>query len=121
MQRFILYICTGNDYLYPSDLLTVIGTEEQISSFTKIMEIQQDTDESQIKKQNVELLSFVVKADSSVLGKSLAQLNCRDSGCMIIEIDRGKDVFINPDLSFVFEENDLVWIAGDKGKIQQFL
>jgi len=115
-----IYFPTGNDFIYPSDNLTVIGTEEQISSFTKIMETE-DAEAPQINKHEIELLSFVVNADSPVLSKSLSQIEFRDSGCLIIEIDRGKEVFVNPDMSFVFEEGDLVWIAGEKEKILQFV
>jgi len=115
-----IYFPAGNDFIYPSDNLTVIGTEEQISSFTKIMETE-DADAPQINKHEIELLSFVVNMDSPVLGKNLAQIEFCDSGCLIIEIDRGKEVFVNPDMSFVFEEGDLVWIAGEKEKILQFV
>ena len=115
-----IYIPDGNSCLYPSDKLTVIGTDEHITSFTKVMEIQ-DSKESQTQKPEIELASFLVKEDSPILGKNLAQIGFRDSGCLIIEVDRGKESFINPDVSFTFEEDDLVWIAGQKDKIQQFI
>ncbi|MCL1933610.1 MAG: cation:proton antiporter [Candidatus Azobacteroides sp.] len=114
-----IYIPDGNNCLYPSDQLTVIGTDEHITSFTKVMEIQ-DSEESQPQKSEIELASFLVKEESPILGKNLAQIGFRDSGCLIIEVDRGKESFVNPDVSFTFEEGDLVWIAGQKDKIQQF-
>jgi CPA2 family monovalent cation:H+ antiporter-2 len=116
-----IYLPTGNDFIYPSDQLTVIGTEEQISFFTQIMEIQ-DTEEFQTNDEHqIELLSFVVKEDSLILGKNLTQIGFRDFGCTIIEVDRGKEIYVNPDVSFIFEANDLIWIAGEKEKIRQAL
>jgi len=115
-----IYLPGGDEFIYPSDRLTAIGTDKQISAFSQIVEIQ-DLDEPQIKKSELELSSFVVKEDSPILGKSLSQSDFRDSDCLIIEVDRGKEAFINPDISFVFEEGDLVWIAGEKRKIQQFV
>jgi CPA2 family monovalent cation:H+ antiporter-2 len=78
-----IYFPTGNDFIYPSDLLTVIGTDEQINSFSKIMEIQ-ETEESQTNKSDIKLKSFIVKEDSPILGKNLAQSGFRDFGCFIL-------------------------------------
>jgi len=115
-----IYFPSGNDYIYPSDRLVAIGTDEQISTFTKMMEAE-DSGDTQVKKPEIELTSFVLKDDSPVVGKNLGQSDFRDSGCLIIEVDRGKEALVNPDLSFIFEEGDLVWIAGEKEKIQQFI
>jgi len=115
-----IYFPSGNDFIYPSDLLVAIGTDEPIASFTKIMEMQ-DTEIPQINKSEIELTSFLVEEDTPILGKNLAQSGFRDFGCLIIEVDRGKETFVNPDMSFIFAEGDLVWIAGTKEKIQQFI
>jgi len=117
-----IYLPDGNEFIYPSDRITIIGTDEQISVFSKIMEVEEDnTEEIQIKKPEVRLSSFVVKEDSPILGKKLADSGVRDLKCMVIEVDRGKETFINPDVSFVFEADDLVWIAGEKEAIQKFV
>ena len=115
-----IYLPNGNDFIYPSDILTAIGTDEQITSFSKIMEIEY-SDEPQTDKSEIKLKSFLVKEDTPILGKNLAQSGIRDIGCTVIEVDRGKDIFVNPDVSFTFAEGDLVWIAGMREKIQQFI
>jgi len=116
-----IYFPHGDDFIYPSDLLTVIGTDEQISAFTKIMEIEDIAEELQTQKSEITLSSFVIKEDSPILGKSLDQNGFQNSGCLIIEVDRGEEIIVNPDMSFTFEEGDLVWIAGESKKIQQFV
>ena len=116
-----IYFPHGDDFIYPSDLLTVIGTDEQISAFTKIMEIEDTAEELQTQKSEIKLSSFVIKEDSPILGKRLDQSGFRDSGCLIIEVDRGEEIIVNPDMSFTFEEGDLVWIAGERKKIQRFV
>ena len=115
-----IYFPEGDEFIYPSDHLTAIGTDEQISAFSKVMEIEA-LDESTIKKSELELFSFVVKENSPILGKNLANSGFRDSNCLVIEVDRGKEAFVNPDVLFVFEEGDLVWVAGEKKKTQQFV
>ena len=115
-----IYLPDGNSCIFPSDQLTVIGTDEHITGFTKIMEIE-DTTEPETPKSEIRVASFLVKDDSPILGKNLAQIEFREFGCLVIEIDRRKESFINPDLSLIFEEGDLVWIAGTKEKIQRFI
>ena len=115
-----IYLPDGDEFIYPSDHLTAIGTDEHISSFTKVMEIE-DMEETQAQKPELRVSSFVVKADSPVLGKNLVQSKFRDSGCLVIEVDREKATFVNPDQSFTFEEGDLVWLAGEKEKMQGFV
>ena len=115
-----IYFPTGEDYIYPSDKISVIGTEEQITAFTRIVEIQ-DEEKPQTNKSDISIASFLVKEDSPILGKQLIQSGFSDAGCMIIEVDRGKEEFVNPDLTFTFEVGDLVWIAGMKENIQQFV
>jgi len=115
-----IYLPGGNEFIYPSDHLTAIGTDKQIAAFSQIVEIE-NPEEPHIKKSELELSSFVVKEDSPILGKNLSECGIRDSGCLIIEVDRGKETFVNPDMLFIFEECDLVWIAGEKEKIQKFV
>jgi len=85
-----------------------------------MMEID-DFEEKEVQKSDIELKSFIVNEDSPIIGKSLEQSGFRDSGCLIVEVDRGDESFVNPDMSFTFEEGDLVWIAGNKENLQQFI
>ncbi|MDR2963037.1 MAG: cation:proton antiporter [Bacteroidales bacterium] len=116
----MIYFPGANDYLYPSDQLVAIGTDKHISEFSKVMEMEV-IETPQTKEQDIELKSFVVTPQSSVYGKTLAQSNVRAAGCLIIEVDRSGESFINPDLHFVFNEGDLVWIAGTKERIESFV
>ena len=56
---------------------------------------------------------------SPLNGKRLRDCGARDLGCMIVGIDRGMDSIMNPDPSFVFELDDVVWVVGNKGAIQK--
>jgi len=114
-----IYFPKGKDFIFPSDQLVLIGTDEQVATFSQITEIQED--DTLINKHEIELSSFVVKEDSPVLGKNITNSGIRISGCMIIKVDRGEEAIINPDSTFTFEEGDLIWIAGEKEKIQGFV
>ena len=111
-----IFFPLGDEYIYPADHLIAIGTDEQISSFTDIMEqtVYKETDAPEIS-----LTSFVIHSGSPLLGESIAGSKMRDVGCLIVGIDRGGASMMNPDYNFTFEENDLVWVVGKKEDIYQ--
>jgi CPA2 family monovalent cation:H+ antiporter-2 len=114
-----IYFPKGKDFIYPSDRLVLIGTDEQVAIFSKIIEIQEE--DTFTNKHEIELSSFVVKEDSPILGKNITNSGVRLSGCLIIKVDRGDEVIINPHSLFIFELGDLIWIAGEREKIQGFV
>jgi len=116
----MIYFPGADDYIYPSDLLVAIGTDAHITAFTKVMEVEVDN-ALQNKEQDIQLTSFVVNELSPIYGKTLAESNVRAAGCLIIEVDRGSESIINPDMQFRFEEGDLVWIAGTRENIGKFV
>jgi CPA2 family monovalent cation:H+ antiporter-2 len=116
----MIYFPGANDYIYPSDLLVAIGTDKHITAFAKIMEIEIDNG-VQNDENDIALTSFIVSKNSPICGKTLAESGFRAVGCLVIEIDRGVDSIINPDMQFRFNEGDLVWIAGTKEHIGQFV
>jgi CPA2 family monovalent cation:H+ antiporter-2 len=116
-----IYLPSSDEFIYPSDSLVAIGTDMQIESFAKIMEADTQNNYRDAEKPEITLVSFVIEADSELLGKNVAGSGIRDLDCMIVEIDRGKEAFVNPDKKFEFQEGDLVWIVGQKDKIQQIV
>ena len=45
----------------------------------------------------------------------------RRYNCLIVAIERNGDSLMTPDNDTVFELDDLVWVVGDKNKIQQLI
>ncbi|MDR0872572.1 MAG: cation:proton antiporter [Prevotellaceae bacterium] len=113
-----IFFPSGEERLYPADHIVAIGTDEQINSFTAVME-QQIMCEP-VEKPEVNLASFVVQNTSSVLGKTIADSKIRDAGCLVVGIDRNFESVMNPDRNFVFEEGDIVWIVGKREDIYTF-
>jgi CPA2 family monovalent cation:H+ antiporter-2 len=116
-----IYIPSGDEFIYPSDVLLAIGTDTQIASFTEMMEADTQTNDRDTERPEISIVPFVIEDDSELLGKSVANSGIRDLNGMIVEIDRGEESFVNPDKQFEFQQGDLVWIAGQKDKIQQIL
>ena len=116
-----IYFPSADEYIYPSDHLVAIGTDEQISQFTNLMEIEMQAGDPTEKPQ-ICLESFVVESSCSYLvGQNLAASNIRDSNCLIVGVDRNETSIMNPDMSFTFAENDIVWVAGEKQNIEKLV
>lgn len=116
---------SGDERIFPGDRILTIGTEKQKSNFAEFMKQQEILDAQLIEQQedddnsNVSLESFVVEEKSPLNSKSLKDCGARDLGCMIVGIDRGMNSIMNPDPSFVFETDDVVWVVGNKSDIQK--
>jgi CPA2 family monovalent cation:H+ antiporter-2 len=53
-------------------------------------------------------------------GLSIRDSNIRErTNGLVVGIERNKDRILNPDSSTVFQWEDIVWIVGDKNKIQR--
>ena len=114
-----MYFPGGEEFIYPSDQLMAIGTDEQIASFTNVMEIQEQQDMYDSKERpEIKLSSFVIESDSPLLEKNVGNSGLRDIGCMIVGVDRGKESFVNPDMTLEFREGDVVWIVGETEKVR---
>jgi len=106
--------------LFPYDRIAVIGTDAQISSFTKAFE-QWIIPVEQLVSE-VKLISLGVHPGFPFFGLSIRESNIRNevSG-LIVGIERNGTRVLNPDSSWVFELNDLVWIVGDAHKIRSLV
>jgi monovalent cation:H+ antiporter-2, CPA2 family len=112
-----IYLPSGEECIYPYDQLLVLGSDEQIERFNKVVE-QKDTPDTPQANIDVTLTSFIVEEHSSLVGKSIMQTGIRKSGCMIIGIDRQTTSIMNPDSNEIIQLGDIIWIVGDKQKIQ---
>ncbi|MCF0206925.1 MAG: cation:proton antiporter [Bacteroidales bacterium] len=112
----------GDERIYPNDRVVVIGTDAQNKSFADFMKDQEQRDSQIAESQtssDVSLESFVVEPTSPINGKSLKNCGARALGCMIVGVTRGLENIMNPDPSFVFETDDVVWAVGEKENIKK--
>ena len=58
-------------------------------------------------------LAITIDKHSPILGTSLKAADLRHKwSCLVIGLERGAFTMTNPDVSLVFEENDLLWVLG---------
>ncbi len=108
-----------NHKLLPFDHVGIIATDEQMQVFKPVF----DTKESEIDPmpgtQDIVLQKIVVDEHTKLKGLTIrnSQIRERTQG-LIVGIQRDRQRILNPDSNTVFEWDDIVWIVGDRKKIQ---
>lgn len=111
-----ILIPSGDETVYPGDLLLAVGTSAQIEAFRALIDECTVQEEQVPSEFTVEAVTL--KVDSPLTGKTLHEAHIRSCGCMVISIRKksGK-ILTNPRSDTVFEEGDTVWIAGEKDSV----
>lgn len=104
--------------LYPQDVISVIGTDEQLQNFKNYIEKTHKNADYLKPKSEVKLLHFILQESSELVGKSIKNSNIRElSKGLVVGIERdGKKIF-NPESDLVFYKNDIIWIVGNEKRI----
>jgi CPA2 family monovalent cation:H+ antiporter-2 len=115
----------GKEYLYPYDKIVISGSDEEIQNFSKYIEEHRQDNHSQTddngEYHHISLSQYEVEDESSIIGKTIIELAVREkTECMIIGIDRGDTSITNFTPNFKFEAGDVLWLAGEKDKLNSF-
>ena len=113
----IINIPSADEYLYPADEILAVGTKANVEAFKKALseDVAPAGDNTP-----VEVESFVLTAASLLTGKSLQMVDMRNSGCMLIGIERGEETYMNPEPDMIMQEGDVIWIVGSPDAIKLY-
>jgi CPA2 family monovalent cation:H+ antiporter-2 len=105
----------GNERIFPSDKLQVIGTDEHLKRLNDEMDKQIfKVEENVLNSGEVILRQLTLEPDSPFIGKSILQSGIRDQyRCLITGLDRKGGSIINIDANEVLMEGDILWIVGE--------
>jgi CPA2 family monovalent cation:H+ antiporter-2 len=113
----------GNNRLYPFDKLVVSGSDEEMQTLSQYLEEKKEQaaiveEEAQ---HHISLSQFLVEEGCPLVGKTISESGIREKAeCLVIGIDRGKESVINFTPGFMFEKGDIIWLAGEKEKLNSF-
>ena len=109
---------SGDMRIFPSDVLGVIGTEEQIQRMLPLVEAQNEHAESAIPE--VKFTHFAISAKSPIVGQRLENTRLReDYGALLVAVQRGEDDYISPTPDLLFKAGDILWIVGNPKQLAQ--
>ncbi len=116
---FIINVPDRHQVLYPGDIISVIGTDEQLKNFQEFLKKNESVPEYLKQKNEVRLLHFVIKENSALAGKSIKESNIRElTKGLVVGIERGEERILNPESTLIFKAGDIVWIVGNEKRIR---
>ena len=114
----------GNHRLYPGDRIILAGSDTDVAAFQKMLETSLAPTEKDLDSlsTNIVLDNFTITADSPLCGKSIIKSGIREKGnCIVMGLVRpSEDFYTNPDPSLVIQAEDIIIVAGEKQKMQDF-
>lgn len=109
------------EVIFPYDRIAVIGTDQQMQVFRKIVEpveqlfIKPDEDE-------IKLMQLRVDEHNQFNGKTIRDSGIREkTNGLVVGIERKGQRLLNPDSFTVFEWDDIVWVVGERRLILALL
>lgn len=116
----LIHIPGPNNRLFPADNVGIIATDEQLQKFKPIFNSKKHLKSAEIDIEDIVLKKIVVDEHTK-----LKDVRIKDSGIhektngIIIGIERGQKRILNPKSDEVFQWRDIVWIVGERKKIQK--
>lgn len=106
-----------DETIFPNDTLYVIGTDEQIVAFQKYLDTTMVSNinyDTEIKLQGIELTNL------DICGKSIRESQIREKTRSIIAgVERNGERILNPLPEFILKQNDILWLVGDKKRMEE--
>lgn len=116
----IIQVPGPDNRIFPADHIAVIGTDEQLQQFSELIR-QTEAQAPAAEDDNVELIQIIIGKNSPLRGKSIRESGIRNLGKgLVVGVERNGARQLNPDSSFVFHPDDLVWIAGNRASILRY-
>ncbi len=109
----------GNHQLLAHDKLIVLGTDEQIDSFRKIVETPLPQHEEAYELENFILKAVLLEHDSLFIDKSIRDSKIRESvDGLVVGLERDGKQILNPDPATILQVGDLVLMVGEAWRLR---
>ncbi|MEO6135899.1 MAG: TrkA C-terminal domain-containing protein, partial [Ginsengibacter sp.] len=116
----LIYAPGRNNRLLPFDHVGIIATDDQVTEFKPVFDSEESIDITDHDVEDILLQKIVVDEHNKLKGKTIRSSKIRErTNGLIVGIERQKERILNPDSSTVFEWDDIVWIVGERKRIQQ--
>lgn len=114
-----IVIPSGDEPIYPGDVLLAVGTEEQITAFTSVLK-DAEFENHPSPEEPFDVERIILTPDSNLTGQTLRDSGMRASGCMVVSVFRGGEYITNPGPDYLFNEGDVVWLAGVRSALDWY-
>ncbi len=115
----MIYAPGRDEKLFPHDEISVIGTDEQLQLFRPIVEGAAVVKDADLLVDNITLQKIKVDEHTRLKGQSIRSSGIRERASgLVVGIERNGSRILNPDSAEVMEWGDILWVVGDRKKIQ---
>ena len=118
----LIYAPGRNNKLLPFDQVGVIATDNQMQQFKPVFDAKEKvpTGPGAPDTEDIVLQKIVVDEHTRLKGKTIRNSGIRErTNGLVVGIERNTERILNPDSNTVFEWGDIVWIVGERKKIQK--
>ncbi|WPQ61335.1 cation:proton antiporter [Chitinophaga sancti] len=118
-----MYAPDKNARLFPGDVVTAIGTDEQLQKFNHYLEPANAAIAVPVNDGDpIALKQFLVAERSALEGKTIREAGIRErTSGIVLGIERKGQRLLNPASLTVLQAGDIVWIAGSGGRLYAWL
>lgn len=109
-------IPSGDEIIFPSDVLIAAGTSTQLEAARAL--ISGSAVPGEEADEDFCILPTVLSEDSFLTGKVLSQAGLRSRKVTVVSILRDGVFLTNPKPDTVFHEGDTVWLAGERSSCE---
>lgn len=109
----------GEELLLPNDKLVVLGSDEQLDAFRKVIETPDFQPQSADMLTNFMLKPILLSNDNPLIGKTIRSSNIREyASGLVVGLERRGQQILNPDPATKLEEGDLLLLVGEVGRLK---
>lgn len=110
-----------DDRLLPFDHAGIIATDEQMAVFQKTFNELESLDTTETNPNDIVLSKMVVNERNKLKGLSIRNSHIREkTNGLVVGIERREERILNPESDLLFEWGDVVWVVGEREKLQKF-
>lgn len=117
----LIYAPKRTERLYPFDEIGVIGTDMQLQKFTRMVEAgpEEALPAGEGDAAYISLEKVVVDEHNALKGLSIRSSAIREkTNGLVVGIERAGERMLNPSSDTIFEWGDVIWLVGDRRKIE---
>lgn len=108
----------GSERLYPYDRLTVMGTDDDLTSFRNFLQDNTGKQQDDMPRTPVMKLEAVtLDTGTPLIGQTIRQADLQ--GCIVVGIERAGSNIVNPAPATTFADGDIVWLVGKKDAVRR--
>jgi CPA2 family monovalent cation:H+ antiporter-2 len=119
----LIHVPDRSQYILPFDQVGIVATDAQVALFKPVFDYAEVKDNNEVDVDISEVIfdQLVVNEYTKLKGISIRDSGLRErTNGIVIGIERNNERLLNPDSTTVFDWGDIIWIVGERQKIQSF-